>query len=233
MSDKFTNNVRARLYKQGYQGFTKDDYTTAALAVECDDLDNPTKDQLSQAVDYLKAKATSQLSVADEPVEEKKLTPVESEQSETELETSALTIAPPVESEQSDTELETSALTIAPPADVGEIISNKASQMGVILSEQQINDIADSVDISANTFDEILEQVETALLAYADFSANQVDAKIDQTLTKVKERVINRHEQSRNKLSLGLTGINAALEDSRNQTKRQLSGILARLNAAQ
>jgi hypothetical protein len=53
MSDKFTNNVRARLYKQGYQGFTKDDYTTAAIAVECDDLDNPTKDQLSQAVDYL------------------------------------------------------------------------------------------------------------------------------------------------------------------------------------
>ncbi|MGJ5676822.1 MAG: hypothetical protein ACR9NN_25000 [Nostochopsis sp.] len=208
MSNKFTNNVRTRLYKQGYQGFTKDDYTQAALAVECDDLDNPTKEQLSLAVEYLKEKATSRLSVADEPIEEKNLTPVESEQSETELETSAL-------------------------ADVGEIINNKASQMGVILSEQQINDIADSVDTSANTFDEILEQVETALLAYADFSANQVDAKIDQTLTRVKERVVNRHEQSRNKLSLGLTGISAALEDSRNQTKRQLSGILARLNSVQ
>ncbi|MCC5634154.1 hypothetical protein LC613_42910 [Nostoc sphaeroides CHAB 2801] len=33
MSDKFTNNVRARLYKQGYQGFTKDDYTTAAISL--------------------------------------------------------------------------------------------------------------------------------------------------------------------------------------------------------
>ncbi len=70
MSDKFTNNVRARLYKQGYQGFTKDDYTSAAIAVECDDLDNPTKEQLSQAVDYLKVKSTSQLSVVDELVEE-------------------------------------------------------------------------------------------------------------------------------------------------------------------
>ncbi|MBH8578225.1 hypothetical protein I8752_35840 [Nostocaceae cyanobacterium CENA369] len=212
MSDKFTNNVRARLYKQGYQGFTKDDYTQAALAVECDNLNNPTKDQLSQAVEYLKAKATSQLSIADEPVEEKLLTEVESLQAETELETSALAVA---------------------PQDVGEMIANKASQMGVILSEQQINDIADSVDTSANTFDEILEQVETALLAYADFSANQVDAKIDQTLTRVKERVVNRHEQSRDKLSLGLTGISAALEASRNQTKSQLSGILARLNTVQ
>jgi hypothetical protein len=212
MSDKFTNNVRARLYKQGYQGFTKDDYTQAALAVECDDLNNPTKEQLSQAVEYLREKATSRLSVTDQPVEEKFLTQVEFEQSETEIETGTLTVA---------------------PQDVGEMITNKASQMGVILSEQQINDIADSVDTSASTFDEILEQVETALLAYADFSANQVDAKIDQTLTRVKERVVNRHEQSRDKLSRGLTGISAALENSRNQTKSQLSGILARLNAAQ
>ncbi|BBD63475.1 hypothetical protein NIES2109_63250 (plasmid) [Nostoc sp. HK-01] len=213
MSDKFTNNVRARLYKQGYQGFTKDDYTQAALAVECDDLNNPTKEQLSQAVDYLKLQgAISQLSITDEPVEEKFLTPVEFEQVETELETGTLAVA---------------------PQDVGKMITNKASQMGVILSEQQINDIADSVDTSASTFDEILEQVETALLAYADFSANQVDAKIDQTLTKVQQRVVNRHEQSRGKLSRGLTGISAALEDSRNQTKSQLSGILARLNAVQ
>jgi hypothetical protein len=212
MSDKFTNNVRARLYKQGYQGFTKDDYTQAALAVECDDLNNPTKEQLSQAVDYLKAKATSQLSVADETVEEKFLTQVESQQAETELETGALAVA---------------------PQNVGEMITSKAAFLGVILSEQQINDIADSVDTAASTFDEILEQVETALLAYADFRANQVDAKIDQTLTLVQQTVVNRHEQSREKLSLGLTGISAALEDSRNQTKSQLKGILTRLNAAQ
>ncbi|RCJ16262.1 hypothetical protein A6S26_33615 [Nostoc sp. ATCC 43529] len=209
MSNKFTNNVRTRLYKQGYQGFTKDDYTQAALAVECDDLNNPTKEQLSQAVDYLKERATSRLSVVDEAVEEKNLTLVESLQAQTEIETGTLTVA---------------------TQDVGEMIVNQASQMGVILSEQQINDIADSVDTSASTFDEILEQVETALLAYADFSANQVDAKIDQTLTLVKERVINRHEQSKDKLSRGLTGISAALENSRNQTKSQLKGILARLN---
>ena len=93
MSDKFTNNVRARLYKQGYQGFTKDDYTTAAIAVECDDLDNPTKEQLSQAVDYLKVKSTSQLSVVDEPVEETFL--VGAEDAQPEVESNQLTVAEP------------------------------------------------------------------------------------------------------------------------------------------
>jgi hypothetical protein len=82
MSNKFTNNVRTRLYKQGYQGFTKDDYTEAAIAVECDDLDNPSKDQLSQAVEYLREKAVGRLSVIDEPVEETFLTSAEDAQPE-------------------------------------------------------------------------------------------------------------------------------------------------------
>ena len=93
MSDKFTNNVRARLYKQGYQGFTKDDYTSAAIAVECDDLDNPTKEQLSQAVDYLREKATNRLSVTDEPVEETFL--IGAQDGEPEVESNQLTVAEP------------------------------------------------------------------------------------------------------------------------------------------
>ncbi|WP_414528458.1 hypothetical protein [Nodularia chucula] len=95
MSNKFTNNVRARLYKQGYQGFTKHDYTEAAIAIECDDLENPTKEQLSQAVDYLKLKVQSQISVADELVGEKFLSQVESEQAETTREPEAVAIAEP------------------------------------------------------------------------------------------------------------------------------------------
>ena len=93
MSDKFTNNVRARLYKQGYQGFTKDDYTSAAIAVECDDLDNPTKEQLSQAVDYLREKATNRLTVTDEPVEETFL--VGAEDVQPEVESNQLAVAEP------------------------------------------------------------------------------------------------------------------------------------------
>jgi uncharacterized membrane protein len=208
MSNKFTNNVRTRLYKQGYQGFTKEEFTEAAIAAECEDLDNPTKEQLSHAVNYLIEKQSNKLTV---PV------------TLSELETD-----PPLDEEV----IEESRLAAIPQSQVGEMVTTKATELGLVLSEKQVFDIADSVDSSASTFDEILEQVEAALLAYADHSANQVDARTDRTLTIVQRRVVDRHEQSRDKLAHGLTGISAALEESRSQTKSQLGGILARLNAA-
>jgi len=198
MSNKFTNNVRTRLYKQGYQGFTKEEFTEAAIATECEDLDDPTKEQLTQAVNYLVEKQSNKL---------------------------AVTVTLP----ELEEVVEDSKLATIPQSQVGEMVTTKAAELGMVLSEKQIFDIADSVDSSASTFDEILEQVEAALLTYADHSANQVDARIDRTLAKVQERVVKRHEQSRGKLAQGLTGISAALEESRSQTKSQLGGILSRL----
>jgi uncharacterized membrane protein len=206
MSNKFTNNVRTRLYKAGYQGFIKEEFTEAAIASECEDLDNPTKEQLTHAVNYLIEKQSSKLTVAVTLQQQEK---------------------PPLDEEV----IEESALSTVSQSQVGEMVTTKATELGMVLSEAQVCDIADSVDGSASTFDEVLQQVEAALLSYADYSANQVDAKIDRTLARVQERVVNRHEQSRDKLAQGLTGISAALEESRTQTKSQLSGILSRLKA--
>ena len=207
MSNKFTNNVRTRLYKAGYQGFIKEEFTEAAIASECEDLDNPTKEQISHAVNYLIEKQSSKLSVTVA------LPELEGE--------------PPLDEEVTAE----SGLASIPQTQVSEMLATKAAELGMVLSERQVFDIADSVDSSASTFDEVLQQIEAALLSYADFSANQVDAKIDRTLTKVQERVVNRHQQSRDKLAQGLTGISTALEVSRTETKSQLSGILSRLRA--
>ena len=206
MSNKFTNNVRTRLYKAGYQGFIKEEFTEAAIASECEDLDNPTKEQISHAVNYLIEKQSSKLAVTVTFPEQEELPSYE------EL-------------------IEESALSTVSQSQVGEMVTTKATELGLVLNEKQVFDIADSVDSSASTFDEVLMQVEAALLSYADYSTNQVDAKIDRTLTKVQERVVNRHQQSRDKLAQGLTGISTALEVSRTETKSQLSGILSRLRA--
>ena len=207
MSNKFTSNVRTRLYKQGYQGFTKEEFTEAAYAAECDDLDNPTKEQLTQAVNYLIEKQSTKLAV-----------PVTLPELETE----------PLNDEEV---VEDSKLATIPQSQIGELVATKATELKMVLTEKQVFDIANSVDSFASTFDEVLTQVEAALLAYADHSANQIDARIDRTLTRVQRRVVDRHEQSRDKLAQGLTDISAALEESRTQTKSQLSGILSRLKA--
>ncbi|MBW4605696.1 MAG: hypothetical protein KME22_00355 [Hassallia sp. WJT32-NPBG1] len=213
MSNKFTNNVRTRLYKAGYQGFTKDDYTAAAKACECEDLNNPTSLQLSQAVEFLIDKQSKQL--ASSPPET----------TTTEVLTETITEQSSIATASEDL----SQLAIADTVNLGSMVTSKAAELGMILTPQQVSSIADTIDTSASTFDEILSDVETALLAYADYSANQVDAKIHASLTRVEERVVNRHQQSRDKLAQGLTSISTALEESRSQTKSQLGNILSRL----
>ncbi|MHC5717652.1 MAG: hypothetical protein ACYTX0_37500, partial [Nostoc sp.] len=157
MSDKFTNNVRARLYKQGYQGFTKDDYTTAALAVECDDLDNPTKEQLSQAVDYLKVKSTSQLSFVDEPVEETFLVGSEDAQPDPELDNSQLTIAAP----------EINSITVTSD-DKRQIVTAQSSALGFELTEQETLSIAENVDDTFTDYSQFISTVTAAIKNYVD-----------------------------------------------------------------
>ncbi|MGB3654064.1 MAG: hypothetical protein WBA41_23035 [Rivularia sp. (in: cyanobacteria)] len=64
----FSSRVKARLYKKGYQGFTKDDYAEAAFAIGLVDENNPTKEELEKAVSHLIDKQTYQLTETDEEV---------------------------------------------------------------------------------------------------------------------------------------------------------------------
>ncbi|RCJ19233.1 hypothetical protein A6770_32240 [Nostoc minutum NIES-26] len=164
MPDKFTNNVRARLYKQGYQGFTKDDYTSAALAVECDDLNNPTKEQLTQAVEYLKAKATSQLSVTDEPVEETFLAGAEDAQPEPE--SSQLAVASP-ENQIVLTEQQKQAL-----------VTEIASGAGIELKAADVKLLTVSIASTFASRKELNEAIFNALVHFAKEFKNQEVSKM-------------------------------------------------------
>lgn len=181
MSDKFTNNVRARLYKQGYQGFTKDDYTSAAIAVECDDLDNPTKEQLSQAVDYLKVKSTSQLSVVDELVEEKFLSQVEDAQSDPELDNSQLTVASP----------EINSITVT-TEDKRQIVTAQSSALGFELTEQETLSIAENVDDTFTDYSQFISTVTAAIKNYVDHKFDVIEQSFETNAQDLREHVTNR-----------------------------------------
>ena len=80
MANKFINTVRNRLYKKGYQGFTKQEFIDCAIALGMEDMDNPSKDDLSKAVDYLIDKQSSQLSLFEEEENTVKVTLPEREE---------------------------------------------------------------------------------------------------------------------------------------------------------
>ncbi|OYE03072.1 hypothetical protein [Nostoc sp. 'Peltigera membranacea cyanobiont' 232] len=222
MSDKFTNNVRARLYKQGYQGFTKDDYTLAANAVECDDLDNPTKDQLSQAVDYLKVKSTSQLSVVDEPVEETFLVGSENAQLDPELDKSQLTIA----------SREINSITVT-SSDKHQIVTAQSSALGFELTEQETLSIASEVDDTFTDYSQFISTVTAAIKNYVDQKFDVIEQSFETNAQDLREHVSNRASRLNEKVNNFSGDMKADMGVIRQNIKSTQFSILARLNAAQ
>ena len=219
MSDKFTNNVRARLYKQGYQGFTKDDYTSAAIAVECDDLDNPTKEQLSQAVDYLKVKSTSQLSVTDEPLEETLTVDAEAER---EPNKSQLTIASP----------EINSITVTSD-DKRQIVTAQSSALGFELTEQETLSIAEDVDDTFTDYSQFISTVTAAIKSYVDQKFDVIEQSFETNAQDLREHVSNRASRLNQKVNNFSGDIKADMGVIRQNIKSTQFSILARLKAAQ
>ncbi|MHC5747489.1 MAG: hypothetical protein ACYTXT_37555 [Nostoc sp.] len=206
MSDKFTNNVRARLYKQGYQGFTKDDYTSAAIAVECDDLDNPTKEQLSQAVDYLKVKSTSQLSVVDEPVEETFLV---GEDAQPEVESNQLAVAEP-ENQIVLTDLEKQAL-----------VADIAQGAGIELKAADVKQITVSIASTFASRKELNEAIFNALVHFAREFKNQEVSKIRRKADEIRQTLAEMDDVAGSEL----TQIKQAMEATALDYKSQFADL--------
>lgn len=221
MSDKFTNNVRARLYKQGYQGFTKDDYTSAAIAVECDDLDNPTKEQLSQAVDYLKVKSTSQLSVVDEPVEEMFLVGSEDAQPDPEIDNNQLAVAEP----------EINSITVTSD-DKRQIVTAQSSALGFELTEQETLSIALNVDDTFTDYSQFISTVTAAIKSYVDQKFDVIEQSFETNAQDLREHVSNRASRLNQKVNNFSGDIKADMGVIRQNIKSTQFSILARLNAA-
>ena len=232
MSDKFTNNVRARLYKQGYQVFTKDDYTKAAHAVECDDLDNPTKDQLSQAVDYLKAKATSQLSVADELVEEKFLSQVEDAQPEPEPEPDNSQLAMSEVPPQEIASREINSITVTSD-DKRQIVTAQSSALGFELTEQETLSIADEVDDTFTDYSQFISTVTAALQSYVDHKFDVIEQSFETNAQDLREHVNSRASRLNQKVNNFSGDIKADMGGIRQNIKSTQFSILTRLKAAQ
>lgn len=207
MSDKFTNNVRARLYKQGYQGFTKDDYTSAAIAVECDDLDNPTKDQLSQAVDYLREKATNRLTVTDEPVEETFL--VGSEDAHPEVESNQLTVAEP-ENQIVLTDQEKQTL-----------VADIAQGAGIELKAADVKQITVSIASTFASRKELNEAIFNALVHFAREFKNQEVSKIRRKADEIRQTLAEMDDVAGSEL----TQIKQAMEATALDYKSQFADL--------
>ena len=222
---KFYATTKSRLNRLGYKGFSKEDYLQAADSIGVKDLNNPTNEELTQAVQFLsnqRDKANSVLTPSDsglievtEPqvisvpeISDEQVTPVEQQ-------------TPPESSSMTTTDKE-----------IRGMVNYKAAEMGIQLAASEVEVIAEQIDSSGSSFSETIRDIESALIGYIDYRKTNQSTEVSQMIDRVTSRVAEANQSVSQEFSNGVREIKSALEVADQQQKRDLSTILSRLRVA-
>ena len=213
MANKFINIVRNRLYKKGYQGFTKQEFIDCAIAIGLEDMDNPTKEELSKAVEFLINKQLKQLSKVEE-------------------EENTVNVTLPEQQEENP--FEQTALT---KSEKQELVQQQSVEMGITLSEQDV------IAIASNSDDQIADRMaflEEAKGLISQYLANQVSAyrqqssqllgEINGAVNDAQNQISKIDEGINQGLSQILGGVAATAERRKSDNKASLARLRAALN---
>jgi len=191
---KFQNNVRTRLYKKNYQGFSQNDFLEAAKAVLCDDLDNPTHEQIKAGVQYLIDKHNQSLDIPN------------SENS-------------PLSLTESETTKRTENSTAITNQQKEQLISVQAQSMGIKLDESEITDISQTVSDSFTDFVSAVETINSSIKNYAQSKFDEVEQKIDKSNSNLRDYIDKRTTSLQRKSVEGAITTKEVLEQKSSSLK--------------
>lgn len=209
---KFQNNVRTRLYKQNYQGFSQKDFLEAAKNIGCDDLENPTKEQIKAGVEYLIDKHNQSLAVSDDENAIESWFESESTQ-------------PTENSNQDLTDLEstqpasTNNSTAITNQQTEQLISMQAESLGVELNESEINNISQTVSDSFTDFVSAVETINSLIKEYAQIKLDDLEQRIENSNNNLKDYIEQRTNTLQHKTLDGAFRTKEVLEQKSSNLK--------------
>ena len=105
----------------------------------------------------------------------------------------------------------------------------KSQELGITLTDSEINSIADSVEICGESLDELLNELQSALTTYIDHKAKSNTQKIDTALDNVVTYAEQRFTENTQHLSNRLKGLGDKMEAVATQNKSRIKAVLSRL----
>jgi hypothetical protein len=205
MANKFINIVRNRLYKKGYQGFTKQEFIDCAIDLGLSDMDNPKAEELSKAVEFLIDKQLNQLS----KVEEEELLVNETSQ-----------------------QREETALT---KSEKQELVQQQSVEMGITLNEQDVIAIASNSNDQIADSMAFLEEAKGLITQYLANQVNNYRERSAQVLGEINDVVSdaqNQISQIDKGINQGLSQILGGMAATAERRKSAKKASLTRLRAA-
>lgn len=109
-----------------------------------------------------------------------------------------------------------------------ELVANTAVSLGIQLSTQDIENIADNFDAGSDDFTQTLEQVKGAIIAYVQHKIATNNQKITDTINEISQVASDGFEENSQTLTNGLKQLNQQLVQQSTDFKSRLAGTLSR-----
>ncbi|MFM7408342.1 MAG: DUF2226 domain-containing protein [Cuspidothrix sp.] len=109
-----------------------------------------------------------------------------------------------------------------------ELITSTAANLGIALSTEDIENIANNFDNSSDDFTETLEQVKSAIIAYVQHKIASNNQQIVNTINEISQVASDGFEENSQTLTNGLKRLNQQLVQQSTDFKSQLAGTLSR-----
>lgn len=133
-------------------------------------------------------------------------------------------LAQPQERSQSVPVAQPAPLTISQKQ---ELVSLKAQQMNIVLSGDDVQYVANQINQQTNsTLDEVINQVESALVKFADYKKRESEIKINEMFGRVYSHVEQNNYETSQQISQGLRHFGQSIEEAQQDFKSSVLNAL-------
>jgi hypothetical protein len=108
-----------------------------------------------------------------------------------------------------------------------ELITTTADQMGISLNAQEISQIAENISICSDDFEQDIDAIKSAIMAFINHKAMINQSKINELIHEVREVVSEKNQENSQLLSDGLRGINQDIQEANKAFKSSVRTALA------
>ena len=234
MLTTIAKRVQTRLSKQGVKVSLSDIRPVVEQSIK--DIQNPTDQEIASVVNYFLSTATS-LTVTTEGITMEEIEPVQQFEDVTAYVDTAINTASIQDIDSSDLYIEEDVEeAIAPPqpdpaplatTNKSELVTAAASQMGIVLNTQEISLIAENISNSSDDFDQDIDSIKAAIMAFINHKAMVNQSKINELINEVREIVSEKNTENSQLLSEGLRSINSDIQEANRAFKSNVRTALS------
>jgi hypothetical protein len=233
MLTTIAKRVQTRLSKQGVKVSLGDIRPVAEQSIK--DIQNPTDQEVLSVVEYFLSSATKLAVISDDVTTEQ--TEIEETLTTEDVDIvnsvdNAINTASIQDIDSSDLYTNEAALNTDQPAPLAtttqsQLITTTADQMGIVLDASEISMIAENISISSDDFEQDIDAIKSAIMAFVQHKSLINQSKINQMIHEVREVVSEKNSENSQLLSDGLRSINQDIQEANKAFKSNVSKALA------